>query len=46
MKFGPDMPEDKLASYVDGMRAALASAVAAMPTHQQWIDRYWKVPAP
>ncbi len=41
-----DMPEDKLASYVDGMRAALASAVAAMPTHQQWIDRYWKAPAP
>jgi tryptophan halogenase len=40
-----DMPEDKLVEHVDGMRAKLAQAVAAMPTHDEWIDRYWKTPA-
>lgn len=40
-----DMPEDKLLEYVDGMRATFLHAVAAMPTHQQWIDRYWKATA-
>ena len=40
-----DMPEDKLVEYVEGMRMTLLHATAAMPTHQQWIDRYWKVPA-
>ncbi|MFZ6776288.1 tryptophan halogenase family protein [Undibacterium sp. Ji83W] len=39
-----DMPEDKLVEYVKGMRMTLLHAAAAMPTHQQWIDRYWKVP--
>jgi len=40
-----DMPEDKLLEYVDGMRTTFMHAVAAMPTHQQWIDRYWKATA-
>jgi tryptophan halogenase len=39
-----DMPEDRLVDYVEGMRATLAEAVAAMPTHQQWIDLHWKAP--
>jgi tryptophan halogenase len=39
------MPEDKLVEYVEGMRTKLAHAVAAMPTHEEWIDRYWKTPA-
>lgn len=41
-----DMPEDKLVEYVQGMRTTLSNAVAAMPTHQEWIDRYWKASAP
>jgi tryptophan halogenase len=41
-----DMPEEKLVEYVEGMRTTLANAVAAMPTHQEWIARYWKAPAP
>ncbi|MDL2354347.1 MAG: tryptophan 7-halogenase [Pseudomonadota bacterium] len=41
-----DMPEDKLVNYVEGVRTTLATAVAAMPTHQQWIDRHWKARAP
>jgi len=41
-----DMPEEKLVQYVEGMRATLAQAVAAMPTHGEWIDRYWKAAAP
>ncbi|ALK95605.1 tryptophan halogenase [Massilia sp. WF1] len=40
-----EMPEDRLLDHVDSMRALLAHAVAAMPTHQEWIDRYWKAPA-
>ena len=40
-----DMPEDKLVDYVEGMRTMLLLATAAMPTHQQWIDRYWKATA-
>jgi tryptophan halogenase len=40
-----DMPEDRLVEYVEGMRTSLAHAVATMPTHQEWIDRYWKAPA-
>ncbi|MFZ6745304.1 tryptophan halogenase family protein [Undibacterium sp. JH2W] len=39
-----DMPEDKLADYVESMRTTLLHAADAMPTHQQWIDRYWKAP--
>ena len=41
-----DMPDDKLVEYVEGMRATFAHAAASMPTHQEWIDRYWKAPAP
>ena len=40
-----DMPEDKLLDYVEGMRTTFMHAVSAMPTHQQWIDRYWKAAA-
>ncbi|WP_020655105.1 tryptophan halogenase family protein [Massilia niastensis] len=41
-----EMPEDRLVEHVEDMRAMLAHAVAAMPTHREWIDRYWKAPAP
>jgi tryptophan halogenase len=41
-----DMPEEKLVDVVESMRAMLASAVAAMPTHQEWIERHWKAAAP
>ncbi|HEY0589159.1 MAG TPA: tryptophan halogenase family protein [Pseudoduganella sp.] len=41
-----DMPEEKLVDVVESMRAMLANAVAAMPSHQQWIDRHWKASAP
>jgi len=41
-----EMPEDRLAEVVEGLRANLKQAVATMPTHQEWIDRYWKAPAP
>ena len=41
-----EMPEDKLVELVEGMRSGLAQAVATMPTHQEWINRYWKAPAP
>ena len=41
-----EMPEDKLVEHVEGMRTMLAQAVGTMPTHQEWIDRYWKAPAP
>jgi tryptophan halogenase len=37
-----EMPEEKLVEQVDGMQQMLARAVAAMPTHQEWIKRYWK----
>lgn len=41
-----DMPQEALARYVEGTRERLAEAVAAMPTHQQFLDRYWKAEAP
>jgi len=41
-----EMPEDKLVEHVDGIRATLAHAVSTMPTHAEWIDRYWKANAP
>jgi tryptophan halogenase len=41
-----EMPESKLVEQVEGMERMLAHAVAAMPTHQEWINRYWKAPAP
>jgi tryptophan halogenase len=37
-----EMPEGRLVDNVDGMRAMLAQAVATMPTHDEWINRYWK----
>ena len=37
-----EMPEDKLVEHVEGVRTMLAHAVGTMPTHQEWIDRYWK----
>jgi len=39
------MPEEKLLEHVEGMRSMLAHAVASMPTHQEWIARYWQAPA-
>jgi tryptophan halogenase len=41
-----EMPEDRLVEQVEGVRTLLAQAVASMPSHQEWIDRYWKAPAP
>jgi tryptophan halogenase len=41
-----DMPESRLVEYVEGVRASLADAVATMPTHQEWVDRYWKATTP
>ena len=41
-----EMPEDRLVEVVEGLRANLRQAVATMPTHQEWINRYWKAPAP
>ncbi|MBQ5940086.1 tryptophan halogenase family protein [Massilia sp. AB1] len=41
-----EMPEDRLVEVVEDLRANLKQAVATMPTHQEWINRYWKAPAP
>jgi tryptophan halogenase len=40
-----EMPEARLLDHVEGVRSTLARAVAAMPSHGEWIDRYWKAPA-
>ena len=40
-----EMPEERLLEHVEGTRTMLAHAVASMPTHQEWIDRYWKAAA-
>lgn len=40
-----DMPQERLVEHVEGVRSTLAQAVATMPTHQQWLDRYWKAGA-
>jgi tryptophan halogenase len=40
-----EMPEERLLDHVESMRAMLAHAVDSMPTHQEWINRYWKAPA-
>ena len=40
-----EMPEERLVEHVEGMRRTLAQAAASMPTHQEWIARYWKAPA-
>jgi tryptophan halogenase len=41
-----EMPEAKIIEQIEGMERMLVHAVAAMPTHQEWINRYWKAPAP
>ncbi|GAB3467966.1 tryptophan 7-halogenase [Massilia terrae] len=41
-----ELPEGRLLDYVEGTRQMLEHAVASMPTHAEWIDRYWKAPAP
>lgn len=40
-----DMPDERLVDHVESMRAMLSRAVDAMPTHREWIERYWKAPA-
>jgi tryptophan halogenase len=40
-----EMPEDRLVEHVEGMRTMLAHAAASMPSHEEWIRRYWKAPA-
>jgi len=40
-----EMPEQKLAELVESMRGMLSHAVAAMPTHDEWLARYWKAQA-
>lgn len=39
-----EMPEARLLEHVDGVRAMLAQAVATMPAHEEWLERYWKAP--
>jgi len=41
-----EMPEEKLVEHVEGIRTLLTRAVSTMPTHEEWIDRYWKASAP
>jgi tryptophan halogenase len=40
-----EMPGDRLVDHVESTRAMLANAVASMPTHDEWINRYWKAAA-
>jgi tryptophan halogenase len=40
-----EMPEERLLDHVESMRAMLAHAADSMPTHEEWIQRYWKAPA-
>ena len=37
-------PTHELAQLADSVREVIASCVAAMPTHEQFIDRYCKAP--
>ncbi|MEW6760352.1 MAG: tryptophan halogenase family protein [Pseudomonadota bacterium] len=37
-----EMPEEKLVEHVEGIRTLISRAVSTMPTHQEWVDRYWK----
>lgn len=41
-----EMPEEKLVEHVEGIRTLISRAVSTMPTHQEWIDRYWKANTP
>jgi tryptophan halogenase len=34
------MPDQDLVRFLDGIRTTISSAVAAMPTHQQFVDQY------
>ncbi len=38
------VPDAELAQFVDSVRQVIASCVAAMPAHEQFIDRYCKSP--
>jgi tryptophan halogenase len=38
------MPDADLAAFVERVRASIAEAVAAMPSHQAFIDRHCKAP--
>ncbi|GAB2505423.1 tryptophan 7-halogenase [Pseudoxanthomonas sangjuensis] len=40
-----EMPEDKLVQFVERVRQVVASCVATMPPHQDFIDRNCKAPA-
>jgi tryptophan halogenase len=40
------MPEEALLDHVESFRAMMAHAVASMPANEEWIERYWKAPAP
>lgn len=40
-----DMPDERLVEHVEGMRRLFAQAVSTMPTHGEWIERYWKAAA-
>ncbi|TXI96331.1 MAG: tryptophan 7-halogenase [Burkholderiaceae bacterium] len=37
-----EMPEDRLIAQVEGMRDLLQHATASMPTHAEWVERYWR----
>ncbi len=37
-----DMPDAQLQQHVEGIRQMLMQAVDSMPTHQQWLQRYWQ----
>ena len=39
------VPEERLVQFVEQVRQAVANAVAAMPSHQDFIDRHCKAPA-
>ena len=34
------MPTEDLARFLDGLRTHISRAVQAMPTHQEFLDRY------
>jgi tryptophan 7-halogenase len=40
-----ELPEERLMQFVDQARQVVANAVAAMPSHQDFIDRHCKAPA-
>ena len=40
-----DMPEQALVEHVARVRRSIADSVAAMPRHQDFIDRHCRAPA-